>query len=299
MTRKALGKGLDALFSKKEDEVAVAVAPPPQQPHQSAVSMVDVHRISTNPYQPRHVFDENALNDMVESIKQKGILQPLLVRRNGEFYEIIAGERRYRAAIQAGLSEIPVMIVKANNRDLLEIALIENLQREDLNAIEQAHGFKMLQTEFTLSQEEVASRVGLSREAVTNSLRLLQLPPEVKQMIEGGALSAGHGRILLRLESGHEMIRMAHHVNDKGISVRELERMVQSKSHYAKENRKQTKGDQRFAMVCREAEERLLEAFDTRVKVKPRAGGKRGKIEIAFKGEDELNQLLHKLTGGE
>lgn len=294
MTRKALGKGLDALFSTPEVETSLVEQEKEIQPT-TGVWEVEINKIRDNPYQPRNQFNEEKLNELVESIKERGILQPILLRPVGDDnYEIIAGERRYRAALLAGLDKVPAIVVKATNRDSLEMALIENLQREDLNPIELAKGFKMLQEEFGLAQEEVAQRVGLSREAVSNTLRLLQLPMEVKQLIEKGELSAGHSRVLLRLDSEHEQIRLAHLILKKGLSVRETEKMIESGRQKKKPRGKSRKFDTIFELKCRETEELLLEYLDTLVKVKPLTN-KKGKIEIYFNGINELESILNRL----
>ena len=294
MSRKALGKGLDALFSNAEFETSV-VEETGDKHLSTEVRQVEVDKIHDNPYQPRNQFDEEKLREMAKSIKEYGILQPILLRKTGsETYEIVAGERRYRAALLAGLDKVPAIIVKATTRDALEMGLIENMQREDLNPIEQAQGFKMLQEEFGLSQEEVAERVGLSREAVSNSLRLLQLPMEVRQMIEKGKLTAGHSRVLLRLDSEQEQIKMAHLIVEKGLSVREVEKIIVSRQQKKKRRSKPGGIDARFELKCREIEESLLEYFNTLVKVKPLTAN-RGKIEIYFNGEEELDSILNKI----
>lgn len=292
MNRKALGKGLDALFSVRESQTIASVTEPELGSARGKVIMLPVNLLQSNPYQPRQKFDEAKLQEMAVSIKEKGVLQPILVRESSNRYEIIAGERRYRAAILAGLESVPVIIVKATNRELLEMALIENLQREDLNPIEQAQGFKMLQSEFGLSQEEIGERMGISREAVTNTLRLLQLPLEIRQMIEQGKISAGHGRVLLRLSNDQERIILAQQIVERGISVRELEQMVETKLKRGEKKLKR-KVDTSFVLLCREAEAELVEILDAFVRVKPLTRG-RGKIEIYFK-EEELQKILSRI----
>ncbi|MCX7767310.1 MAG: ParB/RepB/Spo0J family partition protein, partial [Candidatus Sumerlaeia bacterium] len=258
MSRKALGKGLDALFSAKESQTMIPVTDSPIISNAlGKVILLPINQLHSNPYQPRQKFDEEKLQEMAISIKEKGVLQPILVREIANRYEIIAGERRYRAAILAGLESVPVIIVKATNRELLEMALIENLQREDLNPIEQAQGFKMLQSEFGLSQEEIGERMGISREAVTNTMRLLNLPLEIRQMIEQGKISAGHGRVLLRLNNDQERIILAQQVIERGISVRELEQMVETKLKRGEKKLKR-KVDTKFVLMCREAEAELI-----------------------------------------
>lgn len=289
MNRKALGKGLEALFTTTE---ALALVEERPREDTKGIKMIEVKKIKGNPYQPRQNFEEEKLKEMATSIKEKGILQPILLRAVDDGYEIIAGERRFRAAGMAGLEAIPAIVIKATDREQLEMGLIENLQREDLNPIEQARGFKLLQEEFGLSQEEVAGQVGLSREAVTNTLRLLQLPLEIREEIEKGRLTAGHGRILLRIEKDQERVKLAKLAIEKGVSVREMERLIESRMQRRKERRK--KGiDVRFEIKCHEAEEELLEVLETLVKVKPLTK-QRGKIEIYFQGEEELKKILNR-----
>ncbi len=300
MARKALGKGLDALFSSTEEQVALdkpEKAPAKEEQIKGGVTTIPIDIIRRNPYQPRRVFDDERLAEMAESIREHGVLQPILLRETDGGYELIAGERRFRAAGIAGKKEVPALIVKASSRDALEMGLIENLQREDLNPIEQAQGFKVLQDEFGLSQEEVALRVGLSREAVANSLRLLNLPVEVRGMIEKGRLSAGHGRVLLRIESDQDCVKVANLVIEKGLSVRELERLVNSRVKKGNAVKRRTSGvDMRFEVRCREAEEELLEYLETLIKIKP-LGAQKGKIEIYFNGEQDLEDVVNKIKG--
>ena len=298
MARKALGKGLDALFTKtpgQPSRTKPRAAPTPKEQPGSGIRRVSIDMIKRNPYQPRTLFDEEKLREMADSIKEHGVLQPILLREMDEGYEIIAGERRFRAATLAGKKEVPAIVVKATTRDALEIGLIENLQREDLNPIEQAQGFKMLQEEFGLSQEEVASRVGLSREAVANSLRLLNLPVEVRGFIEKGRLTAGHGRVMLRIESDQDCIKLANLVIEKALSVRELERLISSRTKKRKDRKAKRSVDVGFEVRCREAEEELLGYLDTLIKVKPMTGN-RGKIEIYFNGDGDLEEIVNKIT---
>jgi ParB family chromosome partitioning protein len=248
-------------------------------------SLVDIDTISPNPYQPRDVFDDAAIEELAQSIQQKGILQPLLVRRVGEGLQLIAGERRLRAARRAGLARVPVLVRDVDDREALELAVIENVQRENLNPIEEARAYERLVDEFGLRHEEIAVRVSKSRSAVVNSLRLLQLPAEVMRQVESGEISAGHARALLALESPEAQAEAAREVLRAKLSVRETERLV--RRHAARERD-----------VDREAlETALAHALGTKVRLRTTAGGKRGRIEIEFYSLEELDGLVERLAG--
>src|SRR3990172_7463792 len=212
--KKGLGKGLSALI------------PGIDAPRETPNLEVEVDRIASNPSQPRRSFDEAKIDELANSVRDQGIIQPLLVRRVGEGYELIAGERRLRAARKAGLTDVPVVVREAGNSETLELALIENLQREDLNPIEEASAYQRLQEEFELTQEEIAHKVGKSRPAVANSVRLLLLPKEAQQLVVAGKLPAGHARALLGLEGEAMILAAAPEVTAKGLSTRETERLV-------------------------------------------------------------------------
>ena len=275
--RKALGRGLGALIPG-----AYAVHPE-SQPAALAPSSVPLTAIQPNPFQPRRSFSDATISELAESIRQKGILQPLIVRRTTSGYELIAGERRLRAAERAGLSEVPVTLREATDGELLEMALIENLQREDLNPIEEAHAYQRLMDEFDLTQEDIASRVGKDRSTVANTVRLLALPEEIQREIERGNLSAGHARALVSVDSENARIDLARRIIDHKLTVREAERLV--KEAVAKG----TDVEQRAV------EQRLTEVLGTKVRLVPRRDGG-GRVEISYFSLDQLNGLVERLA---
>jgi len=270
MERKALGRGLGALIPTRSGDSAEQ-------------NIVRISSIKPNPFQPREVFAEEAIAELAESIRRKGVLQPLLVRKSGGGYELIAGERRFRAAQKAGLTEVPVVIRDANDDELLEIALIENIQRENLNPLEEARAYRRLIDEFALTQEQVADKVAKDRSTVANTLRLLQLPDEVKEEIARGNLSAGHARNLVNLGSAAEQVAMARDVVSRGLNVRDTEHLVRS------HRRRDVDADQRAL------EERLSHSLGTKVRVHLRRDG-RGRLEVQFYSLAELNGLVDRLT---
>ena len=275
--RRALGRGLGALIS----------TPPASTDHAQLghTSLVPLEKISPNPYQPRETFAESGIKELAASIREKGLLQPLLVRPLGDAYQLIAGQRRYLAATRAGLLQVPVTVRQADNGETLELALIENLQRENLNPMEEARAYQRLVEEFGLKQDDIARHVGKSRSAVTNSLRLLQLPPEVQQQIEVGKLSAGHARSILGLGSATAQADIAREVARRNWSVRDTEQMVRRQ-----QARPQPSQDHKAleADLCRE--------LGTRVRLRQNKSG-RGRIEIEFYSEAELAGLVDRLTG--
>ncbi len=273
--RKALGRGLGALISTSR--------PSPDHEQPKHAEWAAIESIKPSPYQPRQAFPETAIEELAASIKQKGVLQPLLVRQLDNGYQLIAGERRLRAAQRAGLGRVPISVREANDHELLELALVENLQREDLNPLEEARAYKRLGEEFDLKQEEIAQRVGKSRSAVTNSLRLLQLPADVLEQIETGVLSAGHARSILGLDSPDTQAQVARHVAHRRLSVRETEHLVRRKSNPVPDAERQA------------VESNLARALGTRVRLRPAKGGS-GRIEIEYYSPAELNGLVDRLT---
>ncbi len=257
---------------------------------------VDVGRIVPNRYQPRQTFDDASIGELAESIGRKGVLQPLIItpRAEGD-YMLVSGERRLRAARQAGLSAVPVIVRDVGDRELLEIALIENLQREDLDAIEEAIGYELLMSEFGLTQAQVGEQVGRSRPAVTNALRLLELPDAVQSMIKDGALSAGHGRALLGFKDHRRITPLARKAAQRGYSVRQVERIVKRESKAAGGTRAAGKraADSDAAERTR-LEEELQRELGTRVKIHLEKEGK-GRIEVAFYSLDDLHRLVERL----
>ena len=246
-----------------------------------------IDKIEPNPDQPRNQFDEDTLQELSDSIKQYGMLQPILVTPKDDFYEIIAGERRWRAAKLAGLNEVPVMIRKYNENEVVEIALIENIQRDNLNPIEEAMAYKRLMEEFQLKQDEVAGKVSKSRAAITNSLRLLKLDPRVQKMLEEEMISTGHARALLALDDEEQQYILANKIFDEKLSVRETEKLVKALKNPKKEVKVQK---QEHMFVYDNLEEHLKNIIGTKVSVNPKANGK-GKIEIEYYSEEELERI--------
>ena len=282
---RGLGKGLDALIPstaaepKKTKEKEVKIEKPD--------SIVDINKVEPNREQPRKNFDEDALLELSESIKQHGVLQPILVQERKGYYEIIAGERRWRAAKLAGLKEVPVIIKKFTEQEIVEIALIENIQRENLNPIEEAIAYKRLLTEFNLKQDEVAERVSKSRTAVTNSMRLLKLDDRVQQMVIEEKLSTGHARALLAIEDGELQFQTACRVFDEKLSVRDVEKLVKSMNTPKKEPKKSEINQ----AVYDDMSEKLKQIMGTKVQILPK-NNEKGKIEIEYYSSDELERII-------
>ena len=270
--RKALGRGLGALIPMRDAG------------RYAEENGILLSEIRPNPFQPREVFSDAGIAELTESILRQGVLQPLVVRRVGSGYELIAGERRFRAAQQAGLERVPAVIREADDSELLEIALIENIQRENLNPIEEARAYRRLMDEFRLTQEQVAEKVAKDRSTIANTLRLLQLPDEVKAQISSGMLSAGHARALLNAGSATAQIAVARHVVKNRLSVRDTEQFMRKHREPA--------GDPDH----RALEERLTRTLGTKVKIHLRRGG-RGRIELQFYSLAELDGLVDRMTG--
>ena len=274
--RKALGRGLGAL---------IPGAPAPAEPA-GAPTLVPLGQIQPNPFQPRRAFSEDSLQELAESIRQQGLLQPLLVRRVAGGYELIAGERRFRAAQRVGLQEVPVTLRDATDGELLEMALVENIQREDLNPLEEARAYRRLLEDFGLTQESVAARVGKDRSTVANTLRLLQLPREIQTQLETGALTAGHARALVSLSSDAARIELAREVVIDRLTVRQTEQRAKQQGPRATP----------AADPDREAaEERLTQLLGTRVRIAARRNGA-GRLEIDYYSLEQLNGLIDRLT---
>jgi len=278
MSRKALGRGLSALFTQ-------------MQTVESDLIEADIDLLYPTDTQPRKMFNEERLNELAQSIKENGIIQPIVARRNGERFQIIAGERRWRAAQIAGLQKIPCLIREVTDESLLEISLIENIQREDLNPIEEAAAYKRLVDGLSLSQEEVAKRVGKDRSTIANALRLLKLPLEVQQLVEEEKLSMGHARALLSLDSTEEQLRLAIEIIEKTLNVRETERLVKDvqgmKTGDAADRPLATK--QRDPNIAA-AEQKLSKAMGAPVRIKFLKEG--GIIEIKFSSSEDLSRLF-------
>ncbi len=274
MKRKALGKGLSALLPEAE----------PKEAGVEAASEVPLSSLDPNPFQPRSALSPERLAALAASIRQSGMVQPILVRRLGSRYQIIAGERRWRAAQQLGLATVPVTVRDVPDERLLELALVENIQREELTPLEEAQAFQRLQNEFELTQEEVARRVGRDRSTIANAVRLLRLPREVRELLAEGRIDAGHARALLALERGDEQIALAREASRRGLSVREVERRVGAL------RAPRTRRGSRKDANTRAAEERLRAVLGTRVQISRRGRG--GRLHIAFASETELQRLF-------
>ena len=280
--RKALGRGLSALIPEVESQPVAA-------PVEGAAAEVPIALLDPNPYQPRSLMEPARLAELTASVRESGIMQPILVRRRGERYQIIAGERRWRAAQAAGLASVPVTLREVPDEKLLELALVENVQREELTALEEAQAFQRLQDEFHLTQEEIARRVGRERSTIANTLRLLRLPRELRELVAEGRLDAGHARALLALEHAEQQLELGREAARKGLSVREVERRVAQ----LRAPRKTPAGPRRDANT-RAAEERLRAALGTRIEIARRGRGA-GEIRVAFANEAELNRLFELL----
>lgn len=297
--RNGLGKGLDSLIPNKSDkltkpetkknnsEVKVSPAKKIKEDPKASEILLKINQVEPNRDQPRKEFDEDALLELADSIKQFGVLQPLLVQKKKDYYEIIAGERRWRAAKLAGLKEVPVLIKSYTDQEIVEISLIENIQRENLNPIEEAMAFKRLLEEFHLKQDEVAERVSKSRTAVTNSMRLLKLSDKVKQMIIDDMISTGHARALLVIEDEEQQYLLATKIFDEKLSVRETEKLVKSLKNPKKEVKKTTPEHQ---FIYNDIAEKMKSIMGTKVNINAKANGK-GKIEIEYYSEEELERI--------
>ena len=296
--KRGLGKGLDSLIPTNvmmESEVkhaTVSTASSPEE-EKDGTLMVKLSKVEPNREQPRKNFDEDSLQELAESLKQFGMLQPILVQNRGDYYEIIAGERSWRAAKIAGLKEVPVIVRELTEQEIVEISLIENIQREDLNPIEEAQAYKRLLTEFHLKQDEVAERVSKSRTAVTNSMRLLKLCDEVQKMVVDDMISTGHARALISIEDPEEQYLIAQKIFDEKLSVREVEKLVKDLHKPPKPPKEENKTLQ---AIYQEISERLKQSLSTKVSVSAKQNGA-GKIEIEFYNHEDLERLLERITG--
>jgi ParB family chromosome partitioning protein len=274
--KNALGKGLGAIFTDLVDDTS----------GKPTFSMCGIEELSPNRFQPRKVFDGDEEKNLVASIKKNGIIQPIIVRKSDSGYEIIAGERRWRAAQAAGLKDVPIVIREAEDIEIAELSLIENIQREELNPIEEAEAYKTLSSKFSLSQEEISSRVGKDRTTITNFIRLLRLPPEAKDALSRKTISTGHGRSLLSLDSKDQQIATLKEILKKKLNVRETERLVKRlSSPEGKKKKPQKSGD------LLEVERRLSRKFMTKVNIRQSKRG--GMLEIRFLSNEDLERVLN------
>lgn len=301
--KSGLGRGLDALFPEKtvqskpktvktvkeEKKVAVDTKKSSQQETSNGERMIKISMIEPNREQPRKKFDEDALQELSESIKQYGILQPLLVSDKKDYYEIVAGERRWRAAKMAGLKEVPVVVKEFSTQEIVEISLIENIQREDLNPVEEAMAYKRLIDEFHLKQDEIAERVSKSRTAVTNSMRLLKLDSRVQQMMVDEMISAGHARAILAISDPEQQYNAAMKVFDEKLSVRETEKLV--KSILTPTKKKPVASNPTEDAIYESLEEKMKGITGTRVFIHRKKNNK-GKIEIEYYSRDDLDRII-------
>lgn len=288
-----LGKGLDSLISNKITPMASSTVQSEKKNEKvTGEILIDIKKVEPNRDQPRKNFDEDAMLELAESIKQFGILQPLLVQDKKGYYEIIAGERRWRAAKLAGLKEVPVIIKNLTEQEAIEISLIENIQRENLNPIEEAIAYKRLLTEFKLKQDEIAERVSKSRTAVTNSMRLLKLNEKVQQMVIDDMISTGHARALLGIEDQNKQYQTAQKIFDEKLSVRETEKLVKKIQQEKEDKPKQEKkSDPKMAAILGDLEETMKMILGTKVAINQKDENK-GKIEIEYYSTDELDRII-------
>ncbi len=289
---KGLGKGLDTLIPS---DYAPAKKSKEEQQGNSQETIVKITKVEPNREQPRKHFDEDALQELADSIKQFGLLQPILVQDRGDYYEIIAGERRWRAAKLAGLKEVPVIIRNYTNQEIVEISLIENIQREDLNPIEEALAYKRLLEEFNLKQDEVAERVSKSRTTVTNSMRLLKLCDAVQQMIIDDMLSTGHARALIPIEDPEQQLQLAQRIFDEKLSVREVEKLVKAILKPV-DNIKKEETPKNLQYIYQDIENRLKEKLSRKVSINAKGKNGAGKIEIEFYSNEDLDRLIEFLS---
>ena len=282
--KKGLGTGLDVLFGANRLD----------EENESELLTLPISKVEPRKDQPREYFDQQALQELADSISQYGLIQPITVRKlNTGYYQIIAGERRWRASRLAGLTEVPVRVIEADDRKTAELALVENLQREDLNPIEEAKGYKTLIDEFGLTQEEAAKSVGRSRPAVTNALRLLSLSPKVLEMVEKNKLSAGHARALISIADDRKQLNAANEVLEKGLSVRKTEQLA---ARLSKEPEPEKEEDRKISVdYAAEISDQLSKSLGRKVKLTD--GKKTGKIEIEFYGADDREDLIELLRG--
>ncbi len=292
MAVRGLGKGLDSLIPNTMGEVKTKkeVKETITNTIKGPVTNVKITMIEPNKNQPRKTFNEDSLQELADSIKLHGVIEPLIVQDRKDHYEIIAGERRWRASKKAGLKEVPVIIKNYTEKEIVEISLIENIQREDLNPIEEALAYKALLEEFNLKQDEVAERVSKSRAAVTNSLRLLKLCDAVQQMVIDDMLSTGHARALITIEDPEEQHTLALKIFDEKLSVREVEKLVKNYNKPAKPVKKVV-DDETLMLIYGDIEEKLKQSLSTKVSISSKGNGA-GKIEIEFYNNDDLDRLL-------
>ena len=287
--KRALGIGLEQLFNNENLDLQSFEKHVYETTGKEEIIEVDISELRPNPYQPRKVFNKEALEDLATSIKEHGVFQPIIIKKSIKGYEIIAGERRVRASKIAGLDKVPAIIRNLNDEQMMEIALLENLQRENLSAIEEAKAYKSMIDNLHLTQEQLSAKVGKSRSHVTNILGLLRLPNEVQEMVVSKKLSMGHARVLSKLESDEKIIEMAHEIVDKKIPVRNVEEKSQENEKKVKNVRRRIPSRSEFAHI----EEALKDKLDTKVKIKD------NKLQISFTNVADLNRILEIINLGD
>jgi ParB family chromosome partitioning protein len=284
LKKKALGKGLNALISDFPTDIL-------DEGDESSIQEIPLRQITPNPNQPRKFFDEDKLKELSDSIQENGIIQPILVTQKGHYYQIVVGERRFRAANQAGLHKIPCIVKALEEEKIMELALIENLQREDLNPMETASSYQEIMQKFNLTQEELAKKLGKSRSAIANTLRLLRLPEKIRQDLMQGILKEGHAKAVLMLENVEEMISLRNQIVEGSLSVREAEQLAKN---YTKSQKKNGFVKEEKNLEIRDLESRLTEILGTRVQIKGK-GGEKGKIEIEYYTLDDFERIKNHL----
>ena len=285
--KSGLGKGLGAILSDKYDSQAIELA------DNSQVVELRIVDVEPNKDQPRKEFDKEKLDELADSISKHGVIQPIIVAKKDDIYQIVAGERRWRASKQAGLKKIPAIIRNYDEIKIMEVALIENLQREDLNPVEEALGYKFLMEKFSLTQDKISDRVGKSRSAVANSLRLLNLSETVLDMLEKGEISVGHAKVILSITNKNEQIQVAELIVEKKLSVRETETLVKNKG---KTKKAAPKISSEVKLAIKDMENSFSKSLGTKVKIKESNG--KGKIEIAYYSHDEFERIAELLKNG-
>ncbi|MGB9780704.1 ParB/RepB/Spo0J family partition protein [Caldanaerobacter sp.] len=275
--KKGLGRGLQALIPESREE-------------SQGIEMVEIDKIFPNEYQPRRHFDEESLKELADSIREHGIVQPLVVRRQGMSYQLVAGERRWRAAKMVGLREVPVVVKDLDDQEVMEIALIENLQREDLNPIEEAKAYKTLMEQFNLTQEEIAKKIGKSRSVIANSIRLLNLDERVQDMLVQGKITVGHAKVILSISSKTLQYEAAKKIIEEELNVRETEKLIKSLLSQ-KDKKKEKKDARKIDVHIKEIEDNLCNLLGTKVQILQK-GQNRGIIQIEYYGEEDLNRIL-------
>ena len=289
--KRGLGRGLNALINTGSDTENNKENT--KENHEYKEVFINISLVEPNRNQPRKEFDKESLSELANSIKQYGILQPIIVQKNGDMYEIIAGERRWRAAKEAGLTEVPVIVRDYDKQKVMEISIIENIQREDLNPIEEAMAYQSLMEEYGLKHDELAEKVSKNRSTITNSMRLLKLSKNIQQMLIDGRISTGHAKVLLSVEDINEQEKIAQELIDKSLSVRKLEKLV--KKHTKSRKKKDDKDDKDYSLFYREYEDRLKDILGTKVQINTKDKNK-GRIEIDYYSAAELERIVELLN---